>query len=281
MLLKRAGKKVLLRVKPSRGKRRRTKRFENLLHALEHYCTNTSLHGLRYLVDPELRVAERLVWLVIFAISAAVASKVIYTLAHRFQAAPTSIGIESMNYKISGVPFPSVTLCPNDRVDWDKALALEERIFPNATDVATVQTFREILVKLSMLSFGDFDELSFLKERNIDGLARLNVTEILLDVIPSCEDLFSACWWRNANRNCCDIFEVQKTEYGFCYAFNSELAEPNARRSVSEIRPRRASGYGDWSGIKVTIHLANVTRPPDSGENADFFHSFLGSSHGF
>lgn len=88
----------------------------------------------------------------------------------RSQEAPTSIGIDSMNYRISGVPFPSVTICPNDRVDWDKAVELEKRIFPNSTDQRTLDTFRNVLTKLSVLSFGEFHRLDFLKHRRLDGL---------------------------------------------------------------------------------------------------------------
>lgn len=83
--------------------------------------------------------------------------------------------------------------------------------------------------------------------------------------MPRCDDLLSECWWRNSDRNCCEIFEVQKTEYGFCYSFNSELSE-TYKPDPFDSRPRRASGYGDWSGVRVTIHLGNITKPPDSSK---------------
>lgn len=71
-----------------------------------------------------------------------------------------------MSYETSNLPFPSVTLCPNDRVDWNRALELESRILPNDTNQADLKTFRKILGRLSMMSFGDFDELAFLKNHN-------------------------------------------------------------------------------------------------------------------
>lgn len=37
-----------------------------------------------------------------------------------------------------------------------------------------------------------------------------------------CTDLFlKNCWWRNKYFQCCDIFDLQKCEYGLCYSFNS------------------------------------------------------------
>ncbi|KAM0730268.1 Pickpocket protein 19 [Formica fusca] len=249
--------------KKVRGKKRRGKQFDTILQALRYFCRHTTLHGLRYVVDPDLHVIERFLWFLLFIVSSTIASNVIYSLALRFQAAPTSIGIESMHYENSKLPFPSVTLCPSDRVDWNRALELEPRIFPNDTDEASLETFRKILGRLSIITFGDFDELDFLKNHNVRSLSGINITQVLHEVMPSCDQLMSTCWWRNADRNCCEIFEVQKTEYGFCYSFNSEMAVMSPA-DPTESRPRRASGYGEWSGVKVTIHLGNITKPPNS-----------------
>lgn len=68
-----------------RGKRRRGQLCKGIRETLEHCFTNTSFHALRYVVDPELCAIERLLWLVLFAASLVVATKVIYTLALRFQ----------------------------------------------------------------------------------------------------------------------------------------------------------------------------------------------------
>lgn len=108
----------------------------------------------------------------------------------------------------------------------------------------------------------------------------INMTEVLYETMPRCDELMSNCWWRNSDRNCCEIFEVQRTEYGFCYSFNSEVAEPSLLQTPrgdrqSESRPRKASGYGEWSGVKVTIHLGNITKPPDSGKYRDDFDAIF------
>lgn len=65
-----------------------------------------------------------------------------------------------------------MTLCPNDRVDWNRALKLEPSIFPNDTDKASLEIYRRILGRLSMMSFGDFDDLEFLKDQEQSMLVR-------------------------------------------------------------------------------------------------------------
>ncbi|KAI4499622.1 hypothetical protein M0802_005192 [Mischocyttarus mexicanus] len=257
---------VRVLMKNSRGKRRRLKRFESFCEALQIYCSNTTIHGLKYVTATELSYLERLLWLVTVVLSSIFAIGLIYMIAEEFQHYPTSISIKSTNYKTSGVPFPSVVICPNQHVDWKMAMDLEKKIFSNSTkerssnsstsnnsnrNNSTILTFRKLLHNLSIMSFGDFDLFTFLKDCDLQELA----------------GLFSGCWWRNSYYDCCEIFEVQKTEYGFCYSFNSELSEERGDQTKGkESRPRRTSGYGTWSGVRLTMHLKDINKPPDSKE---------------
>lgn len=71
--------------KKVRGKKRRGKQFDTILQALRYFCKHTTLHGLRYVVDPDLHVIERFLWFLLFIVSSTIASNVIYSLALRFQ----------------------------------------------------------------------------------------------------------------------------------------------------------------------------------------------------
>lgn len=68
-----------------RENKHRGKRFNTILQALNYFCSHTTLHGLRHVVDPELHVIGRFLWLIVFVISTTIASNVIYSLALRFQ----------------------------------------------------------------------------------------------------------------------------------------------------------------------------------------------------
>lgn len=50
----------------------------------------------------------------------------------------------------------------------------------------------------------------------------------------TCEEMFEKCWWRNRYVNCCDIFFTQKSEYGFCHAFNSAVSPHGILRMVKQ-----------------------------------------------
>lgn len=68
-----------------RGKKSQSKQLDTILQGLRYFCTQTTLHGLRYVVDPDLHMMERFLWLVLFVGSSISASHVIYSLALRFQ----------------------------------------------------------------------------------------------------------------------------------------------------------------------------------------------------
>ncbi|GLH10093.1 Uncharacterized protein GBIM_15073, partial [Gryllus bimaculatus] len=44
-------------------------------------------------------------------------------------------------------------------------------------------------------------------------------------VLPTCEELFLGCDWRGRDVNCCEEFQLQRYEGGFCYSFNSLTSE--------------------------------------------------------
>lgn len=74
-----------------RGNKGRSEQFNTILQALNYFCTRTTLHGLRYVVDPELHMVGRFLWFIVFVVSSTIASNVIYSLALRFQVKHTYV----------------------------------------------------------------------------------------------------------------------------------------------------------------------------------------------
>ncbi|XP_047116119.1 sodium channel protein Nach-like [Schistocerca piceifrons] len=70
----------------------------------------------------------------------------------------------------------------------------------------------------------------------------LNITWLMLQALPSVDEVFEKCYWQGHRFNCSSLFFLQRTEIGFCYAFNS-LTSENRRHCVGE--PRLTSGNSD------------------------------------
>lgn len=92
----------------------------------------------------------------------------------------------------------------------------------------------------------------------------------MLNIAPDCEDFLKDCWWRNVPQNCCDIFELQKTEYGICYSFNSMVSE---KPSINESTVRKVTAYGSRSGLMATIELGYIMFPPSNCLLISLFYS--------
>lgn len=82
------------------------------------------------------------------------------------QDAPTVTVIESTSYKVSSIPFPAVTICPRDRVDWKKAMEAERDFVPS-NNKNSIQLFRKLLTTLSSMAFARFYEVNFLQNASL------------------------------------------------------------------------------------------------------------------
>lgn len=84
--LTRIAKKITAARIKQRKKQIRNKNYLNtIVRAVRYFCTHTTIHGLRYVVDPHLHMIERFLWLIVFLMCSAIASITIYSLALRFQ----------------------------------------------------------------------------------------------------------------------------------------------------------------------------------------------------
>jgi hypothetical protein len=88
---------------------------------------------------------------------------------------------------------------------------------------------------MNNIEFGALDEF---EEEIFDyssaDLTELNLTEVYEFTMLTCEEVFTGkCWWRNKYYNCCEnFFELQNSEYGMCFAFNSAVSDIGFAKSV-------------------------------------------------
>ncbi|KAI5753622.1 hypothetical protein M8J77_001895 [Diaphorina citri] len=195
--------------------------------------------------------------------------------------------VETTYFKYAQVAFPSVIICDVSRVEWKRVLALNYSKLidfdKREGDMQKIrQTIQVLLQALSVITFGDFDEFNRVRsfeKTTVPLLSKVNVTQLLLEVMRPCYEVFiGECLWRYQRFNCCQIFELQKTEFGFCYSFNSDFSElsmgPSQEIETSldsswqDIwgvwRPRRTSTRGQYSGLRLTVSTPPLQElPPD------------------
>ncbi|KAL7726844.1 hypothetical protein ACLKA6_001911 [Drosophila palustris] len=256
------------RLKHHRGKFQRL-----LIPYIKGYCTVSSVHGLRYLTDPKLRVFERCIWLLILVGTFICATIVYVDLTTLYNAERVQTTIENTMQPIFYVAFPSVGLCSRSRVNW---FTLENEAPDYFLGANASQEKREIFKKfIEAVSDVHFNEMKSLSKffsneslaRGINQLDDLDVTEVLKYINLKCRDIFVECNWRSKPYDCCDIFELQRTELGYCWVFNSLVSEESRqRRKEDKYYPRRNAQSGPGSGLQVHLRR-NKTRHPTSGRS--------------
>lgn len=94
------------------------------------------------------------------------------------QAKQTNIFIDDLNHDIFHISFPSVTICPGSRVDWNEATKIASTLIPRTNKKAT-DTFFEMLVKMSSMKFSNLDRLNTtVDDAELEYLASKYVTII-------------------------------------------------------------------------------------------------------
>lgn len=199
-------------------------------------------------------------------------------LSDKFNSSPLSTVVESTIFPVAEIPYPSVTICPNNRFHAERCKEAENKFLPSSVTQKERKVFQFLLLGFNNLEFGALDE--FYEETfeiSSPTLSQVNLTEVFEFVMLTCEEIFTGkCWWRNKYFNCCseDFIQHQKTEYGICFGFNSAVNEIGIEKDVRiEILkklplkcyknnfqanetvhfPYRTSNYGDWSGLRIEI----------------------------
>ncbi|XP_037034912.1 pickpocket protein 19-like [Bradysia coprophila] len=232
------------------------------------YCLNSSVHGLRYLVEPTVKANERFVWFVLISLAFCGTLYVSLLLQVRYSTNKLATVVESTMYPVASIPYPAVTICNNNRVNWDRVPSALDYFLKNGTS-ETIGKLTEIIIGLNSFEFSSFEHFENVVHKDVSDLDNINVTELFSRVIHSCEEMFiEPCWWRSKYVQCCGengLFVWQRSEYGICYAFNSVLNENGSSRYLLEKDyPWRTTKFSDWSGIRAYIRVNDSTRIPNT-----------------
>ena len=80
------------------------------------FCEATSLHGLKYITDPDSHCVERIFWIVLVILSIFFEIMLILPIIEKFHECKTITTVDTTNYPIWNIDFPGITVCSNIRV---------------------------------------------------------------------------------------------------------------------------------------------------------------------
>nr|CAD7404260.1 unnamed protein product [Timema cristinae] len=238
----------------------------------KEYSSKAAIHGVKYIFKDGSLALDRLLWVVAVMVCATGVVFLSIPMCEEYFTSPLLISVESTHYPLYELPFPAVTLCINKV----KRRAGEEILARYLNVTLTPEWTNYTWHVMSILSKFGHPYLHLMKEHLqiaapiLHLFKGLNLTQFMLQVFPRCDEVFLRCFWYGHSMNCCQIFNLQRTEGGFCYSFNSLTAEnkkhchpkhfddSSGSDDFPECRLRHNVQSGTTTGLEVFLKPLNV-----------------------
>ncbi|RZF44498.1 hypothetical protein LSTR_LSTR002271 [Laodelphax striatellus] len=231
------------------------------------FCTETSLHGVQYIVEPRRALIERCFWrLAIFVafIASMLSFHTIYV--NKYSQSQVLTSLVSTSYPIYALEQPAITICSADKAFQSSV----DRFF----SMMSFNDEEEIkLLKQSLPIFLHHAYSGFLKDdtnhinlltRWTDYLEKINwsLIEFLLYISQPCSEMILQCTVGSVNYNCSDIFKLTRTGFGFCCSFEYIQKKDNFLMQQYPVEPRKykiklSKQYGFEDGLAVLLNLSS------------------------
>ncbi|XP_011645500.1 pickpocket protein 28-like [Pogonomyrmex barbatus] len=171
----------------------------------KEYCSNSSLHGLRYVGNSDLSTVERVFWMITFTSALTVAIYYICYLYQKWNGAPIIIALSPEPVPLNEFPFPSVTICNMNKVKKSEAKRIER-----GSDDLEKLLMDDICNSENNITYDDHQTIDFNK-----------MLRFMINVSQPCTDMLYYCLWHGNQTECERIFNPTMTDEGICCNFNS------------------------------------------------------------
>lgn len=187
------------------------------------YSKRSTIHGVFYLGEKHRHWAERFAWLIIFTTSISLCSLLIYQIYSQWFKTPVIISFSSEAMSISDIPFPSFTICGENKLRDDKFnySRIYYQLHQNG-DFFSLNISENEVQKLHAIS-NICDPPTQLKE-----YVQFKKLQLDQNILPHLEhmvpDLFRNTLLCQLDAEsgvpCTEIFTKTLTDSGLCYTFN-------------------------------------------------------------
>lgn len=224
----------------------------------------------------------RFIWSVLLIISVTLCCSFYMLLSERYGAQKLQTVIDDSQYPVFYVQFPAVGVCTDNRINWSKLDAAKAQFLPVNASEDVVEVFTTLVTYLETLRFANFEySTSEMEDEHLEILDFINLSALAHFLTLRCEDILvpGSCKWRQSSFNCCDYFVLERTEYGFCLVFNSELSDRSKeikKREGAAYYPKHNAKAGQSSGLNFNLLLKERFKRPDTLATDNVF---VNSSH--
>ncbi|XP_055551572.1 pickpocket protein 28 [Wyeomyia smithii] len=202
--------------------------FKRELFQLLNNCVT---HCYRQVVQENRSFWERLMWFLILVLATTALIVVLITAWNSFTASPLVTTLHDTLYPIRNVPFPGISLCNNNRISRAAAIRYAEDLSRKDPEHRNTTFFLNNVRLLGRLYQYEYDDVfqmaqfqDFLDLHDVNNVTGVHsMYDTLEKLSPRCEQMLLRCFWKSIELPCMtktDMFEVRRTQYGFCCTFN-------------------------------------------------------------
>lgn len=95
---------------------------------LKAFCATTGQHAYVFILNPLIRLYEKLMWLLVLLIAISFSLYVVLNTWFDYKSNPTFTMIVSTQHPISAVKFPGVSICSNNKISKQRAVAYSKEL---------------------------------------------------------------------------------------------------------------------------------------------------------
>ncbi|XP_037047236.1 pickpocket protein 28-like [Bradysia coprophila] len=194
-----------------------------------------------------------------------IVSKEVY---NKWQKSPVIVSFAEKYTRVSEIPFPSVTICPETKARSSilNFTQLYNRWMEDGVDALEKEeeeNLRKMVAVLQLCSDSLNEELN---ETGRYNFTDNKIFEIIKEVAPSFDETLVNCKFQNREEHCRDYFEEVITEEGLCYTFNSLeptqiYREREHRHELFDALDRTKKTIDNWSLDDGYTSLNNRSYP--------------------
>ncbi|XP_017753882.1 PREDICTED: pickpocket protein 28-like [Eufriesea mexicana] len=211
----------------------------HLSKTVKQYCTNSTLHGLRYIGDSNLSIGERIFWIISFSLAVLTASYYIWFLYKKWTSSPIIISLSPESASLNEFPFPSVTICNMNNV--------------RKSEATRIIAGNDIQEKLLLEDMCDMENNQSTTYFNKSTITWESIMDFLINTSQPCKDMLHLCKWHGNVTDCEKIFNPTMADEGICCNFNS------VHKKYLFYNPR------DWPDLNITYPSNSIDWNPEIG----------------
>lgn len=197
------------------------------------YMTNSSFSGVRFLVERNKSITERLMWCAIIAIAVFCFFYFMGNNLESQNAQPTYMTLEDATYPVENIIFPAIAICNHNRIKRSAFNHLVDVLYAhnNTTFSSRAELYEIAKLYGSLYDFALHNRQDLIRfhiyldnlENKIDekeNIKKKDIRKLLKSLTPSCEETLLRCRLKGSTFNCSSLFRMEITQFGYCCTFN-------------------------------------------------------------